>query len=115
MTRPVRLNLLPLGIIAYLLIPTLVVVDAVPHQTNQVEGPYGLPLVPVAAMMLPPEGKLLAWSARQNDTYTNGGGATSTALFDPNNAQDDNALLSFVQHTGHDMFCPVGTENLFRF
>ncbi|MFI5893162.1 discoidin domain-containing protein [Actinoplanes sp. NPDC051513] len=68
--------------------------------------PVGFPLVPVAAALLP-NGKVLTWSAYQNDTYSGADptkpGLTMTATYDPATGV---VTQREVTETGHDMFCP---------
>jgi galactose oxidase len=64
--------------------------------------PINLPLVPVAAAMLP-TGKVLVWSSYKPDAYTVDDGLTQTAVYDPTTGVMG---LRKVTSTGHDMFCP---------
>ncbi|MBI1891979.1 MAG: RICIN domain-containing protein, partial [Burkholderiales bacterium] len=68
-----------------------------------------LPIVPVAAAMLP-TGKVLTWSAFSPDNFgdENRYGYTYSALFDP---ATQSSAMRVVSETGHDMFCP-GTSFL---
>ena len=60
-----------------------------------------LPLVPVAAANLP-DGRILTWSAWSRYSY-GGSGMTMTAIFDPEDNSNTEALITATQH---DMFCP---------
>ena len=66
------------------------------------EGPYNMPLVPVAAANLP-DGRILTWSAWDKFSFGGDFGETYTAIFDPQTKQSTERLVS---RTGHDMFCP---------
>ena len=69
------------------------------------DGPYPMPLVPVAAASRP-DGKILAWSAYAKMTFVSligARGKTYTVLFDPATGQSSKELIS---DTKHDMFCP---------
>ena len=62
------------------------------------------PMVPVAASVIPSNGKLLVWSAYSNNAFaTDRSGMTKTATYDP--ATGTVSALS-VSNTNHDMFCP---------
>ena len=65
---------------------------------------YDVPLIPVAAAVLP-DGKLLMWSAFDRYEYTDDYkyGFTETAIFDPATGESTGRTVS---NTGHDMFCP---------
>jgi galactose oxidase len=63
--------------------------------------PVGFPLVPVAVVLLP-NGKVLAWSSYAADTF-GGTGKTVMAVFDP---VTRGVTQRTVAETGHDMFCP---------
>ena len=45
---------------------------------------------------------MILWSANRQDDYRNGGGATWTATWNP----DNNQMSEFRVQTNHDMFCP---------
>ena len=66
-----------------------------------------LDLVPVAVANLP-DGKLLAWSAKDKLNFGGTNGRTWTTVFDPQNETFSSTLVS---ETNHDMFCP-GITNL---
>ena len=62
-----------------------------------------LPLIPVAAAMLP-GGELLFWSAEERFAFATGvSGRTYTAVYNPVTKVSTERL---VTETGHDMFCP---------
>ncbi len=65
------------------------------------EGPYDMPIVPVAAANLP-DGRILSWAAALKDDFQNGGGKTAVSIFDPKTKQ---STQRSVQDTNHDMFC----------
>ena len=66
-----------------------------------------LDLVPVAVANLP-DGKVLAWSAKDKLGFGGTTGRTWTTVFDPQNETYSSTL---VTETQHDMFCP-GISNL---
>ena len=66
-----------------------------------------LDLVPVAVANLP-DGKVLAWSAKDKLAFGGTTGRTWTTVFDPQNETYSSTLVSETQH---DMFCP-GISNL---
>jgi len=66
-----------------------------------------LDLVPVAVANLP-DGKILAWSAKDKLGFGGTTGRTWTTVFDPQNETYSSTL---VTETQHDMFCP-GISNL---
>ena len=61
------------------------------------------PVVPVAAALIPENGKVLTWSARAPDAYGAPGGKTFTATYDP---ATGTVSQDIVSNTKHDMFCP---------
>ena len=66
-----------------------------------------LDIVPVAVANLP-DGKLLAWSAKDKLGFGGTNGRTWTTIFDP---QNETSTTTLVSETNHDMFCP-GIANL---
>lgn len=63
-----------------------------------------LPLVSVAATVLPDRFDVLMWSSYAASAFTNGnGGQTVTASYDPN---AEIVTQRIVTNTNHDMFCP---------
>lgn len=66
-----------------------------------------LGLVPVAIANLP-DGKVLAWSAKDRLSFGGTTGRTWTTVFDP---QNETSTATLVSETNHDMFCP-GISNL---
>ncbi len=80
-------------------------------QVGQWSNPIPFGIVPVAAANLP-DGRLITWSAKYRDTYTETeDGMTFTELFDPFLGTDGQALGHTTSNTDHDMFCP-GINNL---
>lgn len=81
---------------------TLLSLLMIKASTAQVwEGPYEMPIVPVAAANLP-DGRILSWAAALKDDFQDGGGKTAVSIFDPkSNTSTDRS----VQNTSHDMFC----------
>ncbi len=82
-----------------------------PEQDGQWSDPIPFGIVPVAVANLP-DGKLITWSSKFRDTYTEmEDGMTYTEIFDPTLGTDGQALGETVTQTNHDMFCP-GINNL---
>lgn len=75
--------------------------------TGRWSGVINLDLVPVAVANLP-DGKVLAWSAKDKLAFGGSTGRTWTTVFDPQNETFSSTL---VTETNHDMFCP-GITNL---
>ena len=75
--------------------------------TGRWSGVINLDLVPVAVANLP-DGKVLAWSAKDKLGFGGTTGRTWTTVFDPQNETYSSTL---VTETQHDMFCP-GISNL---
>ncbi|MGB1311099.1 MAG: galactose oxidase-like domain-containing protein, partial [Leucothrix sp.] len=75
--------------------------------TGRWSGVINLDLVPVAVANLP-DGKVLAWSAKDKLGFGGSTGRTWTTVFDPQNETYSSTL---VTETQHDMFCP-GISNL---
>ena len=75
--------------------------------TGRWSGVIDLDLVPVAVANLP-DGKVLAWSAKDKMAFGGTTGRTWTTVFDPQNETFSSTL---VTETQHDMFCP-GISNL---
>ncbi|KAL8685273.1 MAG: hypothetical protein Q9224_005883, partial [Gallowayella concinna] len=76
-----------------------------PESQGQWGETINLPLVPVAAALVPGTSKVLVWSAWNADKFAdgNGNGKTVTATYDPSSGI---VTQSTVTNTGHDMFCP---------
>ena len=66
-----------------------------------------LDIVPTSLANLP-DGKLLAWSAKDKLGFGGNTGKTWTTIFDP---QNETSTTTLVSETKHDMFCP-GITNL---
>ena len=67
------------------------------------DGPYQMPLIPVAVANLP-DGRILTWSAYDRFNHTTDDlGMTYTSIFDPATGRSSERL---VTNTKHDMFCP---------
>jgi|GEM_PF-1190829 len=91
------------------LVPILMSADvfAAYSDTGRWSGVINLDLVPVAVANLP-DGKVLAWSAKDKLAFGGSTGRTWTTVFDPQNETYSSTLVS---ETDHDMFCP-GISNL---
>ncbi|KAL8811742.1 MAG: hypothetical protein Q9223_007465 [Gallowayella weberi] len=74
-----------------------------PESQGQWGETIDLPLVPVAAALVPGTSEVLVWSAWNADTFLDGNGRTITATFNPSSGL---VTQSTVSNTGHDMFCP---------
>ncbi|KAK4107625.1 copper radical oxidase [Canariomyces notabilis] len=74
--------------------------------------PIPLPLVPVAAAVLPQSGKVLLWSADKPTVFSNGTSLTVMAIYDPLTGHISPRNMSM---TNHNMFCPgVSLDGLGR-
>ncbi|MEH6682855.1 MAG: galactose oxidase-like domain-containing protein, partial [Sediminicola sp.] len=90
---------------------TPIQVDQNPNQSGIWSDPVPFGIVPVAVANLP-DGRLLTWSAKFRNTFTEiGDGMTFTEIFDPFMGPDGTALGETTSNTDHDMFCP-GINNL---
>lgn len=98
-------NLLKILTLAPLLISAEVF--AAYSDTGQWSGVIDLDLIPVAVANLP-DGKILAWAAKDKFAFGGTEGKTWTTVFDPQNETYSSTLVSETQH---DMFCP-GISNL---
>ncbi|KAL8800932.1 MAG: hypothetical protein Q9182_004814 [Xanthomendoza sp. 2 TL-2023] len=74
-----------------------------PESAGQWGETIDLPLVAVAAALVPGTSEVLLWSAWNADTFFDGNGKTVTATFNPSSGL---VTQSTVSNTGHDMFCP---------
>ncbi|UNI23759.1 Galactose oxidase [Purpureocillium takamizusanense] len=79
-----------------------------PPAAKQGVGKWGLtidfPIVPVAAIVDPLTGKVVVWSAYENDKFEGSpGGWTLTSTWDPKTGE---VTQRNVTNIGHDMFCP---------
>ena len=82
---------------------SMMVLQAQAAGTGQWSSSIPMPIVPVAAVVVPTTGKVLTWSAYKETSFTQGTGVTQTATYDP-----ATGLVSkkTVSETRHDMFCP---------
>lgn len=96
-------------IIVLSLLPLLMSAEvfAAASDTGRWSEKIDLDLVPVAISNLP-DGKVLAWSAKDKLAFGGSTGRTWTTVFDPLNETYTSTLVS---ETNHDMFCP-GISNL---
>ncbi|RVU85966.1 DUF1929 domain-containing protein [Leucothrix sargassi] len=92
-------------LLAPLLISSHAFADA--SDTGQWSDVIELDLVPTAVANLP-DGKVLAWSAKDKLAFGGVNGRTWTTVFDP---QNETFTSTLVSETNHDMFCP-GISNL---
>lgn len=76
------------------------------HNRARWDGPYTMPIVPVAASNLP-DGRILTWAATAKMDFRNSMERTSTSIFNPaTNASTDER----ISNTQHDMFCPATAQ-----
>ena len=68
------------------------------------------PVVPVAAAVEPDSGNVVVWSAEFADDFSGGSGSTETAIYNP---RDKTVTQRTVANTGHDMFCPGISRDIY--
>ena len=94
---------------AFALLPIIMSVEVFGDysDTGRWSDVINLDIIPTSLANLP-DGKLLAWSAKDKLGFGGNTGKTWTTIFDP---QNETSTTTLVRETKHDMFCP-GITNL---